>query len=119
MEFIQGMGRGDMTEDRRFIKVAAVVAALCLLASACTGLAVPTASPDPSVRLATSTTTSAATPQLVVLGDGVDGGLGLWGFEAPDLWTALAPLPSATGIARFGDKVAVASGGSVELRPAG
>jgi hypothetical protein len=58
-------------------------------------------------------------PHLVVLGDRVADGLGLWSFEAPDRWTALAPLVAATGIARFGDKVAIASGRSVELRSAG
>ena len=49
----------------------------------------------------------------------MSGGLGLWSFEAPDRWAALAPLPSATGIARFGNSLAVSSRGSVELRSAG
>jgi hypothetical protein len=58
-------------------------------------------------------------PHLLVLGNAVDGGLGLWSFEAPERWTALAPLVAPTGIARFGDRVAIANRGSVELRPAG
>ncbi|MGA3056558.1 MAG: hypothetical protein ABSE70_00765 [Candidatus Limnocylindrales bacterium] len=56
---------------------------------------------------------------LIVLGDGVDGGLGLWRFEAPNHWTALATLPAATGIARFGDDLAISGRASLELRPAG
>jgi hypothetical protein len=48
----------------------------------------------------------------------VDGGRGLWSFEAPDRWTEMAPMAGATGIARFGHSVAVSSGGSVELRSA-
>ena len=108
-----------MTGDRRYIRIAGVAAALSLLASACAGSPVSTA--DRSGRTATSKSTTAGlgTPQLVVLGDGVSGGLGLWGFEAPDRWTALAPLPSATGVARFGTSLAIAGRGSIEVRSAG
>jgi hypothetical protein len=89
-----------MTNDRRcIVRAAAVAAALCLFASACAG--------------------SPGTPQLVVLGDGVSGGFGLWSFQGPDRWAALAPLPSATGIARFGNSLAIAGRGSIEVRSAG
>jgi hypothetical protein len=54
---------------------------------------------------------------LGVLGDGVDGGLGLWSFEAPNRWTAVAALPAATGVARFGDDLAISGRATVELRP--
>jgi hypothetical protein len=110
-----------MTGDRRHIRIAAVAAALCLLASACAGSAVSTASADHSGRTAASKSPTAAlgTPQLVVLGDGVSGGLGLWSFEAPDRWAALAALPSATDVGRFGNSLAIASRGSVEIRSAG
>jgi hypothetical protein len=64
-------------------------------------------------------TAASGTPQLVVLGNGVSGGFGLWSFEAPDRWAALTPLPSATGVARFGNSLAIASRGSVEVRSAG
>jgi hypothetical protein len=55
---------------------------------------------------------------LIVLGDGVEGGLGLWRFDAPSSWTRLGPVPAATAIARFGDLVAISGPNSVEVRSA-
>lgn len=110
-----------MKGERCSIRVAAIAAALSLLASACAGSPVSTASLDPSGRatMSTSTTATAGTPGLIVLGDGVSGGVGLWSFEAPNRWTAVAALPAATGVARFGNSLAIASRGSVEVRSAG
>jgi hypothetical protein len=115
--------KGDgMTGDRRRIRVAAVAGALCLFASACSASPAPTASLEASAVPAESTPapTAAASEAsgLIVLGDGVDGGLGLWSFEAPNRWTAVAPLPAATSISRFGDDLAISGPASVELRPA-
>ena len=115
----------------RLIKRFAVAAAVGLLASGCaTGTKSPPASagsvastaakssatPSPS---ASATAAAAPVPQLLILGDGVSGGMGLWGFEARNRWTALASVPEATGIARFGEQVAISSGRSVDLRSAG
>jgi len=100
-----------MTGDRHLVKVAAVAVALCLLSQACSASPTPTSGTQPSA-------TAPHAPRLIVLGDSTDGGRGLWSFEAPDRWTDVAPLPGATGIARFGDGVAISSGGSVELRSA-
>jgi hypothetical protein len=123
--------KGDgMTGDRRRIRVAAVAAALCLV-SACSAPPAPTDSPEasavparsaPTPTAATSTYTPTASASaasgLIVLGDGIGGGLGLWRFEAPNSWTAVATLPAATSIARFGDDLAISGPASVELRPA-
>jgi hypothetical protein len=95
-----------------------VAATLCLFVSACSASPASTASPDTSVRPATSTTTASGMPRLIVLGDGVGGGLGLWSFEAPNRWKVVAALPAATGIARFGDSLAISGRASVELRSA-
>jgi hypothetical protein len=63
------------------------------------------------------TAAASAASGLIVLGDGVDGGLGLWRFEAPNRWVAVAALPAATSIARFGDDLAISGRASVEVRP--
>ncbi|MGZ6265889.1 MAG: hypothetical protein ACXWN4_03165 [Candidatus Limnocylindrales bacterium] len=93
------------------MKVATVVVALCLLSEACSGSPMPTPG-------APASATASPSSRLVVLGDGPAGERGLWSFEAPNTWSEAASLPGATGIARFGDSVAISSGGSVELRSA-
>ncbi len=100
-----------MVGDRYVTKVATLVAALCLLSEACSGSPMPTPGANASA-------TAPPPSRLVVLGDGPAGERGLWTFEAPNTWSEAASLPGATGIARFGDSVAISSGGSVELRSA-
>ena len=55
-------------------------------------------------------------PAITVLADGVQGGIGLWHFDANTGWTPIAPLPNATAIGRFGGQVALVRAGSIELR---
>lgn len=100
-----------MAGDRYLTKVATVAAALCLVSQACSGSPVPT----PGAR---ASAVASPPSRLIVLGDGPAGGRGLWSFEAPNTWSETASLPGATGIARFGNSVAISSGGSVELRSA-
>jgi hypothetical protein len=53
---------------------------------------------------------------LIVLADGVQGGVGLWRFRAPDKWTAIGPTPGAMWVARTAAGVALVAGQNVELR---
>jgi hypothetical protein len=73
-------------------------------------------SAEPASPAPTDSAVSAAPPRLIVVGDGVKGGFGIWGFDASGRWASLALTPTATGLARVGDNLAVLSGGSVELR---
>lgn len=114
----------------RLTRGVAIVTALGLLSSGCGARSTLTPGPagsiagtsgPPLVTPAFSPSTArseAQGPQLMILGDGVAGGLGLWGFEAPNRWTALVPVPTATGIARFGNELAISSSRSVDLRSA-
>ncbi|MGD0017622.1 MAG: hypothetical protein ABSD62_00010 [Candidatus Limnocylindrales bacterium] len=60
--------------------------------------------------------TAAGLPQLIVLADGVQGGVGLWTYGNDGSWTAGASLPGATAIARDGRRLTLAAQGSLELR---
>ncbi len=100
-----------MTRGRRHLKVAAVVAAVSLFSSACSGAPASTARAE-----ASALPTASDAGGLIVLGEGTDGGRGLWSFHAPDRWAVVAPASAATGIARFGDSVAVSRAESLELR---
>src|ERR1035437_2393246 len=53
---------------------------------------------------------------VIVMADGVQGGIGLWRFQAPDKWTACAPSGGPTAVARTSDGVVVVVGQTVELR---
>lgn len=63
---------------------------------------------DPSV--------ASSSASMIVLADGVQGGVGLWRFRAPDQWTAIGPTPGATWVARTAAGVALVAGQNVELR---
>lgn len=54
-------------------------------------------------------------PQLLVLADGVQGGLGLWTYSGGN-WTARWPLPGATVLGRDGQSLILGIGASLELR---
>jgi hypothetical protein len=55
---------------------------------------------------------------VIVMADGVQGGIGLWRFQAPDKWTAIGATPGATAVARTVDGVVLVAGRNVELRSA-
>jgi hypothetical protein len=59
---------------------------------------------------------SAPSASVIVMADGVQGGVGLWRFQAPDKWTAVGATPGATAVARTADGVILVVGKSVELR---
>jgi hypothetical protein len=113
---------------------AAVIATVAVLSAGCSGgTSTPstTASPTPATS---ATHGTSATPgvsgipigsgvlgagaRLIVLADGVDGGMGLWALNAGSGWVALGATPGATGLGRTADGVAVATGHDVDLRPA-
>ena len=84
-------------------------------------------SASPSLSEAPSAAASAggpshvpAGPRLIVLADGVNGGLGLWtiGAGSASAWTALGPTPGATALGRTADGIAVATGHDIDFRPA-
>jgi len=55
---------------------------------------------------------------VIVMADGVQDGIGLWRFQAPDKWTAIGATPGATAVARTVDGVVLVAGRNVELRSA-
>src|ERR1035437_1228744 len=59
---------------------------------------------------------SAPSASVIVMADGVQGGIGLWRFQAPDQWTAVGATPGATAVARTSDGVVVVAGQNVEVR---
>jgi hypothetical protein len=59
---------------------------------------------------------SAPSASVIVMADGMQGGIGLWRFQAPDKWTAVGATPGATALARTADGVVLVVGKSVELR---
>jgi hypothetical protein len=78
----------------------------------------PAASGGPTTPASRSATTAPRTaaigPQLLVLADGISGGMGLWTFGGA--WSQTAPAAGATAIARDGEKLVLAIGGSIETR---
>lgn len=59
---------------------------------------------------------SVPSASVIVLADGVRGGIGLWRFHAPDKWMAVGATPGATAIAPTPDGVVLVAGRNVELR---
>ena len=64
-----------------------------------------------------SSESAAPGPRLIVLADGIDGGLGLWAVDMNGHWTALGATPNATALGLAADDVAVATGQQIDLRP--
>ena len=54
--------------------------------------------------------------RLIVLANGVDGGVGLWTLDAASKWVALAATPGATALGRTAGGIAIATGHEVDLR---
>ena len=59
---------------------------------------------------------SAPSASVIVMADGVQGGIGLWRFQAPDKWTSVGATPGATAVARTTDGLVLVAGKNVELR---
>jgi hypothetical protein len=75
----------------------------------------PTFSNVPSYS-APGTTPDAASTELLVLADGVEGGVGLWSYGGGS-WTPQWALPAATVLGRDGQTLVLAVGGSLQMRP--
>ena len=81
----------------------------------------PTCGPNDSsaaTRAFPSTAAAAEAPALLVLGDCVDGGIGLWRLDATGKWTSVGPVADGLAIARDADVITIARGGSLETRSA-
>ncbi len=79
----------------------------------------PTCGPNdssPDTRASLSTVATAEAPALLVLGDCVDGGIGLWRLDATGKWTSVGPAADGLAIARDADLITIARAGSLETR---
>jgi len=108
---------------------ARLVAAIATIALVGAGCASSSISPAPSVGVSPagsfggsvaggSLDPSVPSVSVIVMADGVQGGIGLWRFQAPDKWTAVGATPGATAVAGTADGVVLVAGRSVELRSA-
>jgi len=107
---------------------ARLVAAIATVALVGAGCASSSTSPGPSVGVSPAGSSfggsvaggsldpSVPSASVIVMADGVQGGIGLWRFQAPDKWTAVGATPGATAVARTADGVVLVAGKSVELR---
>lgn len=112
-----GMGTGA-----RFV---AVIATVALVVAGC---ASSSASPVPSVWASPagslsggsvpggSLDPSVPSASVIVMADGVQGGIGLWRFQVPDKWTVVGATPGATSMAPTADGVVIVAGRYVEVR---
>ena len=101
----------------------AAVAVVALVTAGCAAGATtkPSASPAAAPSVAPSLTgspTTAVSPQLLVLADGIQGGKGLWSLDAAGKWTVVTSTPTATALGRTADGIAIASTHQVDVRPA-
>jgi len=78
----------------------------------------PTGSPFGGSVAYGSLDPSVPSASVIVLADGVQSGIGLWRFQAPDKWTAVGATPGATAVAGTADGVVLVAGRNVELRSA-
>jgi hypothetical protein len=107
---------------------ARLVAAIATVALVGAGCASSSTAPGPSVGVSPAGSSfggsvaggsldpSVPSASVIVMADGVQGGIGLWRFQAPDKWTAVGATPGATAVARTADGVVLVAGKSVELR---
>ena len=106
------------------VRFAALAVAVVFLGSGCRA----GATPAPSAAATAAAASSAATlgtsspgelgARLVVLADGVSGGLGLWTLDAQLQWIALGATPDATALSHTTAGVVIATGHRVDMRPA-
>jgi hypothetical protein len=95
----------------------AIVGAGCASASSTSAaIATATAGSEASRVVAGSMSPAATTGSLLVLGDGVQGGIGLWQFEAPSKWTSLVAAKSATAVSATANGFVLVVGQTIELR---
>ena len=92
-------------------------AGVAVLAAACAAGSTPepSASAVASVGASPAESSSPGMGSLVVLADGVQGGLGLWTLDGTK-WVQLGPTPDATAIGRGPGGIAIAAGNRLELR---
>jgi hypothetical protein len=101
------------------VATVAVLVAGCSSASSLGGS--PTDSPkagEPLDSPAAASISALADGRTIVLADGSDGIAGLWALDANSAWTQLGATPGATALGPAADGIALASGSSVEVRPA-
>lgn len=103
-----------------FWAVLRLAIAVAIGASAVGGCSAVSVTASPAVTgTPEASTIRSSTPALAILGDAVQGGLGLWGFDLATGWTAIGTTPDATAIGRFDDQLVLARGGKLELRSLG
>jgi hypothetical protein len=107
-------------------RLVAAIAAVALIGAGCASSSASPAGASPAGASPTGSSPgsvggrsfdpSEASASVIVMADGVHGGIGLWRFQAPDKWTAVGTTPGATAVARTSDGVVVMAGQTVELR---
>ena len=106
----------------RIGSVSAVALVVLVTAGCAAGATVqPSASPSVSPSTTpsiTQTPTAPATPQLLVLADGIQGGKGLWSLDSAGKWSVVASAPNATALGRTNDGIAIASTHQLDVRAA-
>ncbi|HEX7497884.1 MAG TPA: hypothetical protein VF344_05400 [Candidatus Limnocylindrales bacterium] len=114
-------------------RLASAIATIALVGAGCAsastspeGASPAGASPaaaSPSAGLPVASGSGGAPPSaapessVIVMADGVHGGIGLWRFQAPDKWTIVSATPGATAVGRTADGVVLVAGQRAELRP--
>jgi hypothetical protein len=85
-----------------------------------TATAAASATPSVAPSVATATAQPSAQPaswRLVVLGNGIDGVMGLWTLDSSAAWKRLGATPGATGLGTSQGGVMVAADRRIETRP--
>ena len=116
---------------RRTRQLVPIAFCLSVAATGCAsgvGTAAPTVPPSPTGAVSSGPTdgpnatapslagsTTGSVPQLLVLADGVQGGVGLW-TDTGGSWAARWPLPGATVLGRDGQTLVLAINGALEFR---
>jgi hypothetical protein len=112
-------------------RLVAAIAAVALIGAGCASSSASPAGASPAGASPAGASPAGASPSsvggrsfdppapsvsVIVMADRVQGGIGLWRFQAPDKWTTVGVTPGATAVARTSDGVVVVAGPSVELR---
>jgi hypothetical protein len=112
-----------MSRRGSWVRIVAIGAVLAIVDAGCsTAGSTPSAadSVSPAPRGSESPAASApssSTARLIVLADGVAGGMGLWSFDGSN-WTVVGPTPGAAAMASTTGGLVVATGHDVDVRPA-
>jgi len=113
-----------MRTSHRILAAIAIVALGAAGCSSTSSTSVATANVTPAATVAARTSAAAAGPtdpssasdSLMVLGDGVQGGMGLWRFDAPSKWTSSVATKGASAIAPTPNGLVVVVGQTIEER---